>query len=128
MAENLAPSPRTLLSDAITTSSPPHIHEALNAYRAHPHGLDPQTQTWALGLAIKLLQPVSLQALIEEFGGNAAEKVGPEVVGQGWARGLQSLNDEEDGEDGNAEEVEGRVREVLEVLVREGWDVNRWGG
>ncbi len=71
------------------------------------------------------MRPVSLQILIDEFGRESLEKVGPDVVGAGWARGVHGDFKEEIG---GLEEVEGRCREVLEVLVGAGWDVNRGDG
>ena len=124
MSETHPPSPRDLLATGITTSSSATIHQALDLFRAHPKGLSEQTQTWALRLAVKKLQSVSLRVLLEEFGRERVDLVDPVSLGAGWARPMN----EERGEVEEEEERERRMKDVLEVLVGVGWDVNRYDG
>ena len=128
MADAQNTSIRTLLSNGITTSSPAAILYTLDRYRNHKRGLDAQTQLWAVTLSIKTLQPLSLRVLLEEFGKEILEKVGPGIVGAGWVRGTQEVDGktlEANAKVLQVENAENSCREVLEILVDAGWDVNK---
>lgn len=104
----LNPSARDIISNGIDNNSISQVRQGLDLFAQSRRGLDSFSLDWALSLAVKRARPDIVRYLLDE----TDVKV----------EGLSPLKVGIAARDHNIEV--GKVREVLEVLVEKGWDVN----
>ena len=106
------PSARDIISNGIDNNSISQVRQGLDLFAQSRRGLDSFSLDWALSLAVKRARPDIVRYLLDE----TDVKV----------EGLSPLKVGIAARDQNIEV--GKVKEVLEVLVEKGWDVNRSEG